>query len=613
MEYIDSLIKYKRFETYKVNVGGVKIGGENPIRVQTMCNTSTADVEATVKQITKLSEMQGCEIVRVTVPTMKDVGYLKDIKRILLDKGITMPVVADVHFLAQVALACAEQTDKVRINPGNFCHHDLPCFTKEEYDNEAAVIEKNFAPLIEICRKHGTALRIGTNHGSLSKRILNRFGDTPEGMVESVMEFLRIAKRLNFNNIVISLKSSNPSVMVKAARLLVKVMRQENMNFPLHLGVTEAGEGLEGRMKSAAGIGALLFDGIGDTVRVSLTENPEYEIAPAMEICRYALWRIQGQQLELSDGEIPFFYNPYSYKRRESIAVGNFGGTNVPTVAIWVNDEGKDIVDFVSNVNEDKLPDVVFVNNEQLARDILNTGRKLKVSVESESKIAGTIPYYHYKTFAQKKSGEFCFVIVDEKSDFKQLSTLLFGHEILIAAPKFGNKTASLRYIFYQLHVNNIKLPVLIKPDENIPQEYNDLAVTAESSAVFIDGLGDGVVLNTNGDVEKYSAMAFDILQICRLRISKNEYISCPGCGRTLYDLQTTVKKIKNATSKYKNLKIAVMGCIVNGPGEMADADYGYVGAGVGKISLYRNKEVVKRGIPEENAVEELIKLIEDK
>ena len=599
MEYIDSLIKYKRFETYKVNVGGVKIGGENPIRVQTMCNTNTLDINGSVEQCKRVAD-KGAQMVRLTTQGFKEVEALEKIKSNLINQGYNIPLVADVHFNSEVAVKAASIADKVRINPGNFAsvHKDA---------------QTQFARFIEVCKKNNTAIRIGLNHGSLGERITTQYGNTPLAMKEAVCEWLNMCKELNFSKLAISLKASNTIVMSEAYRLLQQQMIADGKQYPLHLGVTEAGNSDTGRIKSAIGIGTLLKDRIGSTIRVSLTENPEYEIAPAMEICRYALWRIQGKQLELSDGEIPFFYNPYSYKRRESIAVGNFGGTNVPTVAIWVNDEGKDIVDFVSNVNEDKLPDVVFVNNEQLARDILNTGRKLKVSVESESKIAGTIPYYHYKTFAQKKSGEFCFVIVDEKSDFKQLSTLLFGHEILIAAPKFGNKTASLRYIFYQLHVNNIKLPVLIKPDENIPQEYNDLAVTAESSAVFIDGLGDGVVLNTNGDVEKYSAMAFDILQICRLRISKNEYISCPGCGRTLYDLQTTVKKIKNATSKYKNLKIAVMGCIVNGPGEMADADYGYVGAGVGKISLYRNKEVVKRGIPEENAVEELIKLIEDK
>lgn len=611
MEYVDSLTIYKRFKTYAVNVNGVEIGGNNPIRVQTMCNTSTADVDATSNQIIKLSKTQGCEIVRVTVPTIKDVEYLKQIKNNLRNKGINIPLVADVHFLAKVALECAAVADKVRINPGNFCHHDLPCLTEHEYIAEAKLIEQNFAPLIEICKQHGTALRIGTNHGSLSKRILNRFGDTPEGMVESVMEFLRIAKRLTFNNIVISLKSSNPSVMIRAARLLVKQMRNEDVNFPLHLGVTEAGEGLDGRMKSAAGIGALLFDGIGDTVRVSLTEDPEFEILPAVDICNYALWRISNNQKNI-DQKIPFFYNPYNYQRRETVAVGGFGANNVPATALWLdNNDCEDFMNFIAS-DTDKIPDVVFVDNAQSARDILNTGKKIKISVNADNKIAGTIPYYTFDAFKTKTNGEFCFVLIDENTDFNQLSQLITGHEILIAAPIYSNKTASLRFMFYHLHQHGIQLPVLIKPDINIPQKYYDLAITAESSSIFIDGFGDGVILNSNHDSEKYSAIAFDILQICRLRMSHNEYISCPGCGRTLYDLQSTVKKIKAATSKYKNLKIAVMGCIVNGPGEMADADFGYVGAGQGKISLYKNKEVVKRGIPEENAVDELIKLIEN-
>ncbi|MBP5502626.1 MAG: (E)-4-hydroxy-3-methylbut-2-enyl-diphosphate synthase [Bacteroidales bacterium] len=567
--YTQSLTNYhRRQSTFEVKIGNTVIGGNHPVKVQTMCNTSTADVEGTVAQIVKVAKTTTCDIIRVTVPSLKDVEYLRQIKKCLNEQNIDIPLVADVHFNSKIAFECAGIVEKVRINPGNFCSHTDPCLTEEAFNAEGENIRRVFSDFLDKCVENNCAVRIGTNHGSLSARVLNRYGDTPEGMVFSVMEFLCVAVEKHFNNIAISLKSSNPFVAIRAARLLVEQQNQEEMAYPLHLGVTEAGEGTDGRLKSAAGIAPLLCDGIGGTIRVSLTEDPEFEILPGRQLVDYTNWRSNHTPLP----EIPLFYDPFHYQKRESIAVGKIGGNNIATVALYADkpEQAEEYSRCVKQLMETKrLPDVI-------------------ITPEAEG-----------------------FTFIDEDTDFSHIENNT--ETVYIAAPKNRNKIGAFRYIFYQLQQRGIKNPVLICPDmgETNP-EYDSFAPVAEAAGIFIDGFGDGICLCASRGVENAVRMGFDILQISRLRISGNEYVSCPGCGRTLYDLQSTVKKIKAATAKYSNLKIAVMGCIVNGPGEMADADFGYVGDGIGKISLYKNRQLVKKSIPQEQAVDELIKLIEN-
>ena len=589
MEYISSLTNYNRNVTNEVKIGGVKIGGNNEIAVQTMCNTSTDDVEKTVAQIIGVVNKTNCKIVRVTVPSMKDVEALREIHDRI--NGICA-LVADVHFNAAIAFECAKIVEKVRVNPGNFGHHELACLTEEEFKAEGKLLEDTFRDFLKVCREHGTAVRIGTNHGSLSKRILNRYGDTPEGMVESVMEFLRVAKAEDFKDVAISLKSSNPTVAIRAARLMVKAMKDERMDYCLHLGVTEAGEGDDGRIKSASGICPLLNDGIGDTIRVSLTEDPENEILPAQEIVAYKDYVSKAEKLP----EIPFFYDPYHYHKRKSNAVSIFGGDNPAAVAITINNESelmKLAAALDSLVKANKKPDLVICNDGNIVAKCRSLLRGIMIFDNSET--------------GDNKGVE--VVYVNEK--FINNKNII--NKLIIAEPQSHNKTAAMRLIFNQLKANNISCPVLLKPDGGEQDaRFKKFAPAAVCAGIFIDGFGDGVCLESNGDPVAAVEMAFKILQISRLRVTETEYVSCPGCGRTMYDLQGTVKRIKAATSKYRNLKIAVMGCIVNGPGEMADADFGYVGAGKGKIALYKAGEVVKRAIPEENAVDELIKLIEN-
>ncbi len=551
MEYTESLTNYKRNRTDEVGIGNVKIGGGNDIAVQTMCNTTTDDVEKTVAQIIDVVKTTNCKIVRVTVPSMKDVDALRTIHEKINGQ---CALVADVHFNAAIAFECAKIVEKVRVNPGNFGHHSLPCLTDDEFKAEGKLLEDTFRDFLKVCREHGTAVRIGTNHGSLSKRILNRYGDTPEGMVGSVMEFLRVAKAEYFRDVAISLKSSNPTVAIRAARLMVRTMKDEGMDYCLHLGVTEAGEGDDGRIKSASGICPLLNDGIGDTIRVSLTEDPKFEIQPAEEIVAYRNYIAGAAKLP----EIPFFYDPYHYNRRKSFAVGNVGGDNPAAVAIVVDS---------------------------------------KIMFADDSK---RLEHKDIKT-----------LYVNENSNFDAFN--IDNETVIIAEPQNRNKTAAMRLIFYQLTSRNIQNPVLLKPDGGERDErFKKFAAAAECAGVFVDGFGDGVCLESGDDAVAATELVFKILQISRLRITETEYVSCPGCGRTMYDLQGTVKRVKEATRKYRNVKIAVMGCIVNGPGEMADADFGYVGEGRGKISLYKAGEVVKRGIPEQNAVDELVKLIDN-
>jgi len=588
MHYTKSLTNYSRNNTMEVVIGSKKIGAQNSIKLQTMCNTATNEVEKTVAQIANVAKTTKCDIIRVTVPAMSDVEHLRKIHDAIVAQGITIPLVADVHFNAAIAFECAKIVEKVRVNPGNFGHHDLACLSEEEFQAEGKLLEDTFRDFLKVCREHGTAVRIGTNHGSLSKRILNRYGDTPEGMVESVMEFLRVAAKENFQNIAISLKSSNPTVAIRAARLMVKAMNDENLRYCMHLGVTEAGEGMEARIKSASGICPLLNDGIGDTIRVSLTEDPENEIEPGMEIAEYAKAIASAPALP----EIAMFYDPYHYNRRKSQAVDGVGGSNTATVAVMIDSEDE-LSALIKNMDalndENHAPDLVICH--------ANIAGKAKASLRG-TKVMCT-------------EGD-AIVAINELTDLSALKNNNIEGNILIAEPNNLNKTAAMRYIFSKLNDLKMDNPVLLKCDGGIRDErFAAFAAAAECAGTFIDGFGDGVCLSASGNPAKAVREAFQILQISRLRISGTEYVSCPGCGRTMYDLQGTVKKIKEATRKYRNIKIAVMGCIVNGPGEMADADYGYVGMGKGKIALYKAGEMVKKGIPEQNAVEELIKLID--
>lgn len=592
MHYTESLTNYGRNKTMEVTIGGKKIGAGHSIKVQTMCNTATNEVEKTVAQIANVAKTTKCDIIRVTVPSMSDVENLKKIHDSLVSQGITIPLVADVHFNAAIAFECAKIVEKVRVNPGNFGHHDLACLTEEEFKAEGKLLEDTFRDFLKVCTEHGTAVRIGTNHGSLSKRILNRYGDTPEGMVESVMEFLRVAVEEKFQNIAISLKSSNPTVAIRAARLMVKAMNDENMHYCLHLGVTEAGEGQEARIKSASGICPLLNDGIGDTIRVSLTEDPENEIEPGLLIAEYAKYISEGERLP----EIPLFYDPYHYQKRKSVNINGVGGDGIATVALAISSEDE-LLELSSTmdslIQENHAPDLVICMDDSIASKCKALLRGVKIISPSDG-----------------------VLIVNEHTEWEHevVSGLVEPQQkIIIAEPQNRNKTAALRYIFHRINELGIQNPVLLKCDGGDKDErFASFAAAAECAGVFIDGLGDGVCLSANGKPAEMARLGFQILQISRLRISGTEYVSCPGCGRTMYDLQGTVRKIKDATRKYRNLKIAVMGCIVNGPGEMADADYGYVGMGKGKIALYKAGEVVKKGIPEAEAVDELIKLIDN-
>ncbi|MBO7463507.1 MAG: (E)-4-hydroxy-3-methylbut-2-enyl-diphosphate synthase, partial [Bacteroidales bacterium] len=465
MEYINSLTNYNRNVTNEVKIGGVKIGGDNEIVVQTMCNTPTDDVEQTVAQIISVVNKTGCKIVRVTVPSMKDVEALKAIHERI--NGICA-LVADVHFNAAIAFECAKIVEKVRVNPGNFCHHELACLTEDEFRAEGKLLEDTFRDFLKVCREHGTAVRIGTNHGSLSKRILNRYGDTPEGMVESVMEFLRIAKAEDFNDVAISLKSSNPTVAIRAARLMVKAMKDEEMNYCLHLGVTEAGEGDDGRIKSAAGICPLLNDGIGDTIRVSLTEQPENEILPAQEIVAYRDYIAQSDPLP----EIPFFYDPYHYQKRKSNAVGIFGGDNPAAVAITINNEDelmKLAAALDSLVKANKKPDLVICND-------------CNIVAKCRALLRGVMIFDNSET-GDNKGVE--VVYVNEK--FINNKNII--NKLLIAEPQSRNKTAAMRLIFNQLKANNINCPVLLKPDGGEQDaRFKKFAPAAVCAGVFIDG-----------------------------------------------------------------------------------------------------------------------------
>ena len=621
--YCPSLTKYQRWQTREVMVGNVGVGGKNPIRIQSMTTTDTLDTIGTIEQSIRMINA-GCEIVRVTAPSVKEAENLQAIRDGLREKGYYTPLVADIHFTPNAAEVAARIVEKVRVNPGNYSDRkkfEIHDYNDETYAEKLDRIRERFIPLIQICKEYGTAMRIGTNHGSLSDRIMSRYGDTPIGMVESAMEFLRIAEDEKYHDIILSMKASNTQVMVQAYRLLVKTMVLEGMNYPLHLGVTEAGEGEDGRIKSSVGIGTLMEDGLGDTIRVSLTEEPEAEIPVAqLLVNRYDARKNHEPIPEINS--IP--YDPFFRNKRETNTIMNLGGEEVPRII--GNMSRKDLITYhdlipfgyIYSENRDK-----WQISDQ-AVDFLFIGDN---SIDFE--IPGTLGIIQNHISLEDKERHFSFYSLDEKSliDKNKISFLNICSDIsssLIAELSQFKKTifvldtnnehgyADQRRFFIECMKKTIQNPIIVKRSyRQCSQDELLLYSATDLGGLQLDGFGDGIWIDSSHDAGYVNETAFGILQASRSRISKTEYISCPSCGRTLFDLQETTAKIRARTDHLKGLKIGIMGCIVNGPGEMADADYGYVGTGVGKISLYKGQDVIEKNIPSESAVDALIQLID--
>lgn len=630
-QYCNSLVEYSRRTTIEVKIGDIAMGGSNPIRIQSMTTVDTMDTKGSVEQVIRMVDA-GCEYVRITAPSMKEAQNLEAIKKELHKRGYQVPLIADIHFTPNAAELAARLVEKVRINPGNYAdkkRFEAIEYTDASYEAELDRIRQKFTPLVKICKEYGTAMRIGTNHGSLSDRIMSRYGDTPLGMVESALEFLRICEDLRYYDVVLSMKSSNPQVMVQAYRLLVQKLDAEGFkSYPLHLGVTEAGDGEDGRIKSSVGIGTLLEDGLGDTIRVSLTEEPEAEVPVAMALANR--YRARGSHDPIPP--IPHYpINPFSYTRRATAEILNMGGHQVPRV----------MADF--SAKQSITPASFFAlgysyasaldkwNITDIACDYVYLGDN-----DIDFEIPGTLGLiYNYGTWVSQKHKDRVYPFM-QASDFMEGRSLSPRANFICTAledlsPAFISKLkgepaailvitttnvhgmAEQRKLFTDLMNEGCQNPVIIgRSYKNLPPGLLQLYAATDIGGLFIDGLGDGVFLraeNCGGD-KLVNETAFNILQATRTRISKTEYISCPSCGRTLFDLQETTAKIRSRTFHLKGIKIGIMGCIVNGPGEMADADYGYVGSGPGRITLYRGKEVVKRNVPSPKAVDELIEII---
>ena len=600
---------YHRRKSSIVQIGNTPLGGEYPVRIQSMTNTSTLDTAASVDQCIRIIQA-GADYVRLTAQGVREAENLGEIKRELIARGYTTPLVADIHFNPKAADAAAYTVDKVRINPGNFVDSARTfkqlSYTDEEYTAELQKLKERFIPFLNICKEQHTAIRLGVNHGSLSDRIMSRYGDTPEGMVESCMEFLRICRSENFDNVVISIKASNTVVMVRTVRLLIETMESEGMNYPLHLGVTEAGDGEDGRIKSAVGIGTLLADGIGDTIRVSLSEAPEAEIPVARKLVDYILLR---QEHPYIPGlEAPEF-DYLSPSRRQTKAVRNIGGEHVPVVIA-------DRMDGKTEVNPQFTPDYIYAG--RALPEQRETGVEYILDADVWVGESGTWPAYNHAQLPLMGgcNAELKFLFMPYMAQTDEVIACLKQHPevVVVSQSNHPNRLGEHRALVHQLMTEGLQNPVVFF-QHYAEDNAEDLQIksAADMGALIFDGLCDGIFLFNQGGLSHVvvDATAFGILQAGRTRTSKTEYISCPGCGRTLYDLEKTIARIKAATSHLKGLKIGIMGCIVNGPGEMADADYGYVGAGRGKISLYKGKVCVEKNIPEEEAVDKLLSLIQ--
>jgi len=632
-QYCNSLVSYSRRKTRVVNIGGLPMGGDNPIRIQSMTTIDTMDTKGSVEQTIRMVEA-GCEYVRITAPSIKEAQNLEVIKKELRNRGYNVPLIADIHFTPNAAELAARLVEKVRVNPGNYADkkrfEDI-AYTDASYQDELDRIRKKFSPLVKICKEYGTAMRIGTNHGSLSDRIMSRYGDTPLGMVESALEFLRICEDLNYYEIVLSMKASNPQVMVQAYRLLVQKLDEEKFQpYPLHLGVTEAGDGEDGRIKSSVGIGTLLEDGLGDTIRVSLTEEPEAEVPVAQELANRYLNRKSSYSIpEINNYPI----DPFSYTRRHTQEVQNFGGHQVPRVIADFSTKEKITVASLFALGYQYSVPLDKWNITDMACDYIFLGEK---NIDFE--IPGTLGliYNHASWLKNKnKPRSYPFIVpkdylsgVETSPQLNFIYTQLKDISDELVAKLKSDSTAVLlidtyndhglaeqRRLFVELLERGCTTPVVIgRAYADLGSDQLQLYAATDMGGLLIDGLGDGLFIAAEhcGSDKMINETAFGILQATRTRISKTEYISCPSCGRTLFDLQETTAKIRSRTSHLKGIKIGIMGCIVNGPGEMADADYGYVGSGPGRITLYRGKEVVKRNVPTPEAVDALIDLIRE-
>jgi (E)-4-hydroxy-3-methylbut-2-enyl-diphosphate synthase len=649
---------YQRLQTLEVKIGNLALGNGNPIRVQTMTTTDTMDTMATVEQTIRCIHA-GAELVRITAPSKKEAENLLAIKNELNKRGYYTPLIADIHFTPNAAEIAARIVEKVRVNPGNYVDKkkfEFINYTDTDYQDEIIRIRERFTPLVKICKEYGTAMRIGTNHGSLSDRIMSRYGDTPMGMVESAMEFLRIARDENYHNIILSMKSSNPLVMVQAYRLLVQSMQEEfNSCYPLHLGVTEAGDGEDGRIKSAIGIGTLLEDGIGDTIRVSLTEDPEFEIPVCKDIvARYTPENINQTNSTAAKIILPNIeklpYSPFQYQRRNTSILSNIGGKNVPVVvADMMNKpsivaEDLTAIGYTYNAITDKwnisdgAADYIFTGNQLLSFNLPGT---LKVLTDHQTWLTATdkekyFPVFQYHQFtesiAHPQMNVVCFDVA-AVDNWKDMLHCIAANPTVVPCLQCSSTYAmpTVRRFIMEMMVMNIDAPIILAVEtHNAAVDAQLIHFATEAGALFLEGMGDGIwlrnqlqeidniqvtgrtYLEVKNNYQFLNNTAFSILQATRTRISKTEYISCPSCGRTLFDLQETTAKIRSFTHHLKGLKIAIMGCIVNGPGEMADADFGYVGSGPGKITLYKGKEVVKKNIQSEVALDELINLLKE-
>lgn len=643
--YAPSLTAYQRRETIPVQIGDLMLGSDFPIRVQSMTTVDTMDTLGSIEQSIRMIEA-GCELVRITAPSVKEAQNLENIRKGLRERGYTTPLVADIHFTPNAAELAARIVEKVRINPGNYAdkkRFETIDYTEHSYAAELDRIRDKFLPLVKICKEYGTAMRIGTNHGSLSDRILSRYGDTPLGMVESALEFLKICEDENYFNIVISMKASNTQVMVEAYRLLVKRLKDDHFKpYPLHLGVTEAGEGEDGRVKSAVGIGTLLEDGLGDTVRVSLTEDPEFEMPVARDLVnRYVDRRsyaghippVNADKLPSKQFDSPI--NPFTHVRRKAHDVYNLGSNQLPRVIADFSKKEDISIESLKAIGHFYLPEPDKWAMNDLGADFIYTGVKeigfmlpngLKqiqdYSLWKQTKDKHAFPMFKLDELHDASfHAELNFVSVDAEELIKNAQFIQFLKEHANLVPIVHSNNAhtmpEIRRAFFELMVQEVHNPVILHfTYKDLSLDQIQLFGATDAGALFVDGLGDGILLSLDSTLENVSSLAnslaFGILQASRLRISKTEYISCPSCGRTLFDLQETTAKIRKVTDHLKGIKIGIMGCIVNGPGEMADADYGYVGIGKDKIALYRGQEVVKKSVHADTAVEELIQLIKD-
>jgi (E)-4-hydroxy-3-methylbut-2-enyl-diphosphate synthase len=623
--YCNSLTEYSRRITQQVKIGDLGLGSEYPIRIQSMTTVDTMDTAGSVAQCIRMIE-SGCELVRITAPSVKEAQNLENIKRELRAAGYNTPLVADIHFTPNAAELAARIVEKVRINPGNYAdkkRFEIIDYTDASYAAELDRIRERFTPLVRICKEYGTAMRIGTNHGSLSDRILSRYGDTPAGMVESALEFLKICEDENYYNIVISMKSSNPQVMVHAYRLLVKRLEEEKLRpYPLHLGVTEAGEGEDGRIKSSMGIGTLLEDGLGDTVRVSLTEDPEFE-APVAEklVSRYPSTKIYS----ISAKEDAL--HPFQYERRIRKEVFNFGGHQVPRVIADFSLKSKVEIENLKAIGHFYLPlpdkwkmndlgaDYIYTGSNPISFMLPNGLKEIQdypTWLNAEDKV-NKLPLMSIDDYfnGTQKHAKLNFIALELKDWSEEKANLISTMENVIFVLEAKGATAyqAYRAILSQWATH----PVILRKDySGLELEEIQLHASTDLGGIFLEGFGEGIMISGHEDTKALNSLAFGILQASRTRISKTEYISCPSCGRTLFDLQETTAMIRKRTDHLKGIKIGIMGCIVNGPGEMADADYGYVGIGKDKISLYRGQQVVKRSVPSKDAVDELIQLIKE-